>query len=544
MDNDDASKVQSVHSDLSAMKLERSVFEAQWNEIVDFMLPRHGGFGRTRDPGKTNTSRMFDSTAPLALRNFTAAMASMITPKTQQWHRLATTHEDLADNPNVRAYLDQVTNILFAVRYRWRAGFDPQIGAAYQGLGAFGNGVVMIDEHVGHGIRYRNIPLSNFWFVEDEAGIVDKGIAKWELTARQAGQKFGLDKLPESLKNAYEKNPEMKAEFYHCVRPRADRDPSKLDSRNMQFESLWVCDNKIVQESGFRTFPFAVGRFYIDTDSQYGGSPGEDELPTVRTVNKMEKTMLRGAQKAVDPPLLLAEDGSLEGFDLRSGRLNWGGLDDQGREMVKPLQLGNNLQLGIAYADQKRAGINQGFYVTLFQILVEAPTMTATEVLQRAQEKGILLAPTMGRVQTEMLGPMIERELAICASVPGLLPPMPPELIEAGGEVTIEYDSPLNRAMRASEGTAVLQWIQQVGAVAQFDQRALKVVNGEEVARGLAEISGVPVKYMNTEDQVAQMDAAAAQQAQLQQVLDAAPVAAGAAKDLASAAATSQAAGV
>ena len=39
--------------------------------------------------------------------------------------------------------------------------------------------------------------------------------------------------------------------------------------------------------------------------------------------------------------------------------------------------------------------------------------MTATEVLERAREKGALLAPTMGRQQSEALGPMIEREIDI-----------------------------------------------------------------------------------------------------------------------------------
>jgi hypothetical protein len=121
---------------------------------------------------------------------------------------------------------------------------------------------------------------------------------------------------------------------------------------------------------------------------------------------------------------------------------------------------------------------------------------------------------------------------------------MPPELIEAGASVNIEYDSPLNKAMRASEGAAVLQWVQQVATVAQLDPTALKVINGQEVARGLADISGVPVKYLVTADQVAQQQAQEAQTAQLTNILNAAPQAASAAKDLAAASQMSGAPGI
>lgn len=541
---DEKDLVSSVHNDLIEMKTYRATFEATWNEIVDFMMPRMNGFNRKPEPGKQRNHRIFDSTAPLALRNFQAAIDSMITPHTQVWHRLAVDGGDLEDNENVRAYLDAVVKKLFAVRYAWRSGFTTQIGQSYQSLGLFGNGPLMIEEVKGEGIRYRARPLNRFYFVENAAGFVDKSCDCWTLTARQAMQKWGRSKLPVHMVNAYDRNPEAKFDFVHRVQPRADRVAGRLDAMNMAFESVWVWNGELIDQSGFRTYPYAVGRFYVDSETQYGGSPAEDALPDIKMVNEMEKTIIRGAQKAVDPPLLLTEDGVLEGFDLRSGALNHGGLDNSGNQLVKPLQLGENIQAGTAYADSKRATINTGFYVTLFQILTEAPQMTATEVLERAQEKGILLAPTMGRVQTEMLGQMIERELDICGHAPGVLPPMPPELVEAGASVNIVYDSPLNKAMRASEGTAVLQWVQQVATVAQLDPTAIKVVNGQEVARGLADIGGVPVKYLVTEDQIAAQQAQEAQTAQLTNILNAAPQAASAAKDLAAAAQMSGAPGV
>ena len=57
----------------------------------------------------------------------------------------------------------------------------------------------------------------------------------------------------------------------------------------------------------------------------------------------------------------------------------------------------------------QRAAVNDALYIRLFQILVQNPQMTATEVVERTNEKGILLAPTVGRQQSEYLGPLIDR---------------------------------------------------------------------------------------------------------------------------------------
>ncbi|ARL48209.1 hypothetical protein BOC50_36460 [Burkholderia pseudomallei] len=549
MTNDDAKILQALNADHGRMKEKRQSYEAVWNDVIDFLMPRLDKFGQLPRPdsekGRERSQKMFDSTAPLALRNFVAAMDSMITPATQEWHRLKTGDEALNEIASVKAYLQAVVRTLFAVRYRWQGGFVTQMGATYQSIGLFGPGALMIEHDVGKGIVYRNVPMQRLWFAENNAGLIDKTHVQWELTLRQAAQRFGRENLSPSMQSALERDPEKSAIFYHAVEPRTDRDPRKLDGRNMQFASYWLDEgrDRIVQNSGFRTFPFAIGRFYVGTADVYGGSPAYDAMPDIRMANDMAKTNIRGAQKLVDPPLLASEDGVLEGFDLRSGSLNWGGLNEKGEEMVKPLLTGKQAQIGIEFAQDTRQTINQWFYVTLFQILVDSGDMTATEVLQRAQEKGVLLAPTLGRTQSELLGPMIAREVDILAEA-GQLPQMPQELIDAGADVDIDYDSPLNKAMRAGASAATLQWLQQLGVVSQFDPAAAKVPNGARIARLLADSGGVPVEAMNTDEELQAQQAAEAQAQQMQQMLAAAPVAAGAIKDLTDASTAAQTARV
>lgn len=540
MQNADVDLVREILANHEAMKQARRSFESQWDEVISTVLPRYRKFSQdsNSNPGEKRTQEIYDSTPMLALRHFAAAMDSMITPRTQRWHKLTVSDENLRESPAVRQYLEQVTNILFAQRYQWRANFASQSGESYISHGSFGAGGLMIDDVLGQGIRYRNLRLNRLWFSEDASGVVDKAHIAWSLTARQAAQRWGAKNLPLSIQNAIDNNDlERQFQFLHAIRPRHDRDFGLVGSRNMPIQSVWIAmdaGNEIVEHSGYRVFPLAIGRFYAADDSAYGYSPAMEALPDVRMLNRIEKTNIKSAQKAVDPPLILADDGALESFDLRSGALNFGYLNERGEQLIKPLDLGKNVPMGINYADQKREAVNLAFYVTLFQILVDNHQMTATEVLQRAQEKGILLGPTMGRIQSEQLGSLITREIDILSNA-GVLPPMPPELEEIGGTIDIEYDSPLNQAMRAEAGANLLRAAEASSPFLQVDPSAARILNVPKIIRRIFDVFSAPTDSLRTDEEVEDIDRNDAEQQQAAQILEAAPVAAGAAKDIAQA---------
>jgi hypothetical protein len=533
------SRVADIIREHEQMVSDRGVWEEHWREIAERVLPRQDWFqASNKTPGEKRTEKVFDATAGLALERFAAAMESMLTPRTMRWHKLKVRNPAISDNKAIQAYLDEVTNILFQVRYNPKANFASQVHENYMSLGAFGTGAIFIDDVIGTGIRYRSIHLSEVYFCENYAGIIDKVHRKFEMTARQAAQRWGVDRLPEKVRAALEKQPETKFEFIHCVKPNDDMMPGRRDYRGMPYVSYYIStDGKsIISEGGFRTMPYAVSRYVTAPKEIYGRSPAMTVLPEIKMINEMSKTVIRAAHKIVDPPLLLQEDGVLQAFNARPGALNFGGVNERGEQMVQPLQTGARVDIGMDMMEQRRKVINDAFLITLFQILVESPNMTATEAMLRAQEKGALLAPTMGRQQSEMLGPMIERELDILATA-GVLPPMPDELAQMGGDVEIEYVSPLNRAQRAEEGVAILRTLESVTPLAQIDPSVMMIFNPEMIARELSEINGVPAKVLRSREEIEAMKMEQAQMAEAQQLLQAAPVVANSAKALAETAA-------
>lgn len=512
---------------LGDMVSARAVLDSQCAEIAARVRPWLQGFQRQILPGQKQTAEIFDSTAILALDRYQAAMESMLTPRTQRWHGLKPIDHALSEDAEVRAYTDEVTRILFAVRYSPRANFASQANEVYGSVGAFSAGVLFIDDAIGRGIRYRNIPFYEVYFEEDHQGLVDTVYRKFKLSARQAVQRFGKE-VPEDITKAIEKNPEQPFDFIHAVMPRADIDVHRNGYKGWPIASCYVsvAGKKVVSEGGYATMPYAIARLEAP--------PAMVILPEIKMLNEMSKTVIRAATLAVDPPLLMQEDGALQAFSMRPGSHNFGGVDDRGQVLVHALKSEARVDIGLEMMDQRRRVINDAFLVTLFQILVEQPQMTATEAMLRAQEKGALLAPTMGRQQSEFLGPLVEREIDILARA-GVLPPMPDALRRAGGDVSIEYTSPLNLAQRSADGVAILRTLEAVAPLAQADPAVLMVFDIPAMARELAEINGVPSKVLRSKGDVAKMKSQADQAAQMQQLLAAAPVAASAAKDMASA---------
>jgi hypothetical protein len=517
------------------LKSNRGNWETHWEEVASRVMPNYSSsFIGANAPGTKRNQEMFDATAAMACTKFAAAMESMLTPRNQRWHRLIAMDKTLNRNRQAREWFEDVTDILFRMRYAPQANFASNQHEIYMGLGAFGTGCMFTDalkDRNGKtvGTRYRAIHLGEIQFAENHQGIIDTAIRKFTYTVRQAMQAFGKDALGPKLVEQAEANPDREFEFLHCVMPREDFAPGRLDAKGMEFASYYICttDKKVVQESGYHTFPYSISRYVLAPGEIYGRSPAMLALPDIKVLNEINKTTLKAGHRVVDPVLLAHDDGVLDSFSLKPGAINYGGVSADGRPLVHALPTGN-LAFAKELTAEKRESINDAFLVTLFQILVDTPQMTATEVLERAREKGALLSPTMGRQQSEGLGPLIHRELDILARA-GLLPPLPPVLKSAmGADYDVVYDSPLSRAQRAEEAAGTMRTVEfAVNIAAQTqDPSVLDNFNWDVIVPEVADINGMPIKYLNTMDKIMQLRQGRDQDKQAAQITQALPGAA------------------
>jgi len=527
--NESGDLAQTLLADFQKLKGGRLNWDSHWKEIAERVWPMHRSQfesqGALGSKGDKRNQHIYDSTATQALNRFGAILDSLLTPRNQTWHRLKPSDRSLLNDRPTKLWFDEANAIAFKHRYAPNANFASQNQNVYQSLGAYGSGGMFIDKlDSTPGLRYKSVFLGELYFRENHQGIVDSVFRYYSMTARQAHQKFG-DALPDQLKSELRNNPDTSFWFVHAVVPREDRDTDRLDFKGMPFASYYISETgkKIVEEGGYNSFPYATPRYNQAPNEVYGRGPAMDALPAIKTLNEQKKTQLKAGHRAVDPVLLAYDDGVLDDFSLRPGSVNYGGVDSNGRALVQTLKTGA-YNIGLDMMDAERQVINDIFLVNLFQILVENPQMTATEVVERSKEKGMLLAPTVGRQQSEYLGPMIERELDVLQEQ-GLLPEMPPALLEAAGEYQIEYDSPLSRAQQAEEVSGIMRSLEftlQVVNITQ-DPSVMDFYDFDQIIPAVNDRQGVPAKWMRAIDEVEQIRQGRAEQQAQQQAVEAAP---------------------
>ncbi len=524
--------------DWEYLSSDRGTWESHWDEISRRMLPMHANQFLSRQmtmlQGDKRNQEILDATAVLALKRFAAILDSLLTPRNSFWHQLKPSDKTLLKDKNTMDWFTKVNTILFEQRYSPTANFSAQNQMQYSSLGAYGTGALFIDDLVlsngikAKGLRYRNAHLSEIYLQENHQGMIDRVCRYFTMTARQAYQKFG-DDCPEVICTAAKEKPETTFYFLHWVCPNIDRDPDRIDYKGMAYASYYVSiqGKKVLATGGYSTFPYSISRYEQAPQEAYGRSPAMDVLPAVKTLNKQKEALLKQGQLATDPVLLVHDDGIMDGASVESGSYISGAISADGRVLVQPLPTGR-IDIGKELMDDERATINDAFLVTLFQILTETPEMTATEVMERTREKGILLAPTIGRQQSEYLGPMVDRELDIL-SRQGALPPMPAFLRDAEGDYKIEYDSPISRAQKAEWAAGASRTIEVLLNVAQITQDPSKLfyINWDQAAPEMAEIYGTPTTWINTPEAVQKLKQQMAEQQKIQNMIDAAPAVAG-----------------
>jgi len=515
----------------------RGNWNTHWTEIAQRIFPMESwlfqNFSQLNAQGDKRNFEVYDSTGILALQRFGAILDSLLTPRDQFWHQIKPSDDQLLKDKPTRLWFERVNNILFEERYAPTSNFAAQNQGQYLSLGAYGTGVLFIDRLAGQrALRYKHAHLSENYLQENHQGLIDRNCRHFMMTARQAVQMFG-DDCPENITSVYKQFPERQFYFLHWVRPNDDRDIQRKDFKGMPYSSYYVSieGRKIVARGGYTSFPYAISRYYQAPNEAYGRSIAMDVLPTLKTLNEQKKTMLKQGHRVVDPVLLAHDDSVIDGFSLAPGAINAGGISSDGRMLIQPLPTGN-IQAGKEIMEEERQLINDSFLVNLFQILTESPQMTATEVLEKTREKGILLAPTIGRQQSEYLGPMIDRELDLLSQMNGKLPPHTPAMRKARGEYKIVYDSPITRTQKAEWAAGAQRTVQTLMELVQAtqDPSYLDYIDFDAAAPIIAAINGTPASWIRSADDVKKIHAQRQKAAQMQAAVQAAPAVAGALK--------------
>ena len=499
---------------LNQMENARGTWEDHWQEILDYVMPRKADVTTHRTKGEKRSEILFDSTAITASNLLAASLQGTLTSPSLQWFSIKVRSEELMRDREVQLWLEDSAQRMYNLFNE--SNFNTEVHEMYLDLVTIGTGALFAEEgskgFEESKIHFNTMHIAEYYIQENTSGYVDTLYRKYKLSARQAVQEFGEDNLGEKVLKAAKEKPDKMFNFIHAVEPLEDYERAMgKGATKLPFHSCHVCeeDKMVVRAGGYNEFPYLVPRWSKATGEIFGRSPSYNALPDIKTLNTAVEIGLKAWAKAIDPPLLVQDDGVIGKVRMTPGGITVVRND----AAIKPLQIGSNWQITDLKENQLRTAIRQAYYSDQLQ-LQDGPQMTATEVQVRYELMQRLLGPTLGRFQSEFLNPLIERVFGIMFRAGGFLPA--PEIIE-GQSIDVEYVGPLARSQRMEEATAVERLYQLAMQIVQLDPNIMDVIDHDKAIRARAGLLGVPKSVLRGEGEVAELREARAQQQQMQQ---------------------------
>ncbi len=505
------------------LEVDRKNFEAVWQEIIDFCLPRRADIYGNPIAGTKRGSRIYDSTPNKSLMRLASALNSMLTNPASKWFGLHV--PGMEDNKEVDEWLEDVRDAV--ARELSNSNFYSEAHELYLDLASLGTAIMYIAESSNpeRALYFNTMHLREGFVSENSEGEIDTLFRRYDRTCRQLVEEFGESALPKIVKEKYEK-PETTDEIQqvlHIVMPRDDYQmsdtPDPPNKKKFASITIHISTTHVIKESGYDQFPFVTPRWLKSSGEMYGRSPAWDALADIKTLNAMEKTMLRMGQKMADPPVQMPDEGYTRTADLRPSGVNYYRSTMSQYDRIEPINLGGNMPLARDMLEDKRTAIKDAFFDNNLH-LIDKREMTAQEVSQRSQENMRVLGPTFSRLEHEYLEGVVERTIPILKKKN--LIPDPPDSIR-DKDLKVRFISPIAKAQRMHEVQAIEHTVRVAAEASQQTEKPeiLDNIDFDKAINLVADLNGTPPEVMRGTDEIEKIrgdraaDAAKAQESQM-----------------------------
>lgn len=483
----------------------RRLYEVVWQSIADLMIPRKNDIIVRKAPGVIRTQELFESTAIFAGELLAASLHGTLTSSYNPWFSLILDNPDLAENSDVKKWLEVCKEDLRLCFNR--SNFAQESHEGYLDLVYFGTMCLLFEDRKDEGMpgefRFTAVQSQNYAVAEDAMGRVNTVFRSIPLSKAAI-----LERWYDVVKDMPNFNPSGKGrdldtlcEVIHCIVPRDVKRPTLINPEYMGLYFLAKEKVKLGEAQPFHEFPALVPRWTKISGEVYGRGRGHTALPDVKSINKLVELELRALGKSIDPPM-----GAVGGDVIGHPKLQRGGVSTvRSKDSLFPLMQGLNYQPVNLKVEELREAIKKMFYADQLQMPTDNPQMTATEANIRYELMQRILGPTLGRLESEFLEPLIARAFAIRMRA-NKLPPIPEILLankKSKPAINVGYQGPLARAQRASEVGSVQQLIQVAEPILAVKPDLLDNVDMDGLFAHTADILGVPAQYIKSKDDVA-----------------------------------------
>ncbi len=461
----------------------RRPHESLWQDCYDHVLPPAAGGGPA----------LFDATAADAAEQLAASLLAELAPPWSRWFGLAPAR-GIGDTPEGAAAARALEAAAETLQgHLDRSNFALELHQAFLDLVIAGTGVLLVEEAPpgeASALRFAAVPLREAVLEEGASGRLDTVFRTARLSAAAIRARFPAALLPRGVEaEARDAAGDGEEEPRHPVLEAVWPDAARHGYRYAAVLALpGEAAPTLLAEGRFADSPFIAFRWLKAPGETYGRGPVAKALPDIRTANKVVELVLKNASIAATGIWQAEDDGVLNPATVR---LVPGAIIPKapGSSGLTPLAAPGDFDVSQLVLEDLRARIRRALLADRIGAMARDARMTATEVIERSAEAARLLGATYGRLQAELLTPLVARCLAILRR----RGEVPPVLLD-GREVRLRYASPLAQVQGRADAANTLLFLQAV--------RGLGAAGGAQVdaaaaARWLARTLGAPAEILH-----------------------------------------------
>jgi len=472
-------------------KERRRLWESHWNECYDYALPLRS----TRNqPGAKTADKLFDGTAPDAVDQLAASLLANLTPPWSKWIGLMV-GPDVQDE-DIEAVTPKLDHIAETLQFHFdRSNFTIEIHQCFLDLVTAGTACLMLEESPlgeASAFQFTAVPLFDVVFEDSAAGRLDGTLRRLELTPRELKKRYPSAPSLGLENNTSHNKEDIRISVIEAVIP---------DDKGFAYMAVAeptggiLNDVTMLAEGRFESSPFINFRWLKAPGEIYGRSPVMKALPDIKTANKVVELILKNASIAVTGIWMAEDDGVLNPANIK---LVPGAIIPKavGSKGLIPLESPAKLDTSNIVLGDMRDRIRSALVVDKLGRVVGGK-MSATEVLERASDTARALGATYGRLQSELLTPLVERAMSILRRR-GEIPPITLD----GRTIDIDYRSPLARRQAKEDAQNTIMWI---STIRDLGPQASSIIDAKRTARWLARAFSVPDDLLLSDEDAAKV---------------------------------------
>ena len=486
----------------------------QWTstfeECYELALPQRESFYQ-ETTGRRRTDHIFDETAVVGVQEFASRLQSGIVPNYARWAEfIAGSEIPKEDQKEVNLLLDQVTEYVFEVLQN--SNFSQEVHETFLDI-ALGTGVLLIEEgDAVQPIRFKAIPLPQVCLTSGYDDKVDAVYRTRKMKLKELTFAYATPIYNDKMAMDLEANPDKEITIIEVVY----RDYSKTKEEVNIFCAIAKdYEHKIYEEEykGLGSNPYITYRWSKCAGETYGRGPLQFALPAIKTANLVTELILENAQMSISGMYQVEDDGviNVDNIALIPGTVIPKAAGSAG---LQPIAQAGNFNVSDLVLRDMRSNIKKALYNDMLGNPNEKTPMSATEVAERQADLSRQIGAAFGRLQAEMVNPVLQRVIYILKKQGRIEIPT-----INGREVQIKSSSPLAQAQHQADVANIDRFLAMIqGRVGPELINIL--IKQDEVAKYVAKKLGIPEELIRSQEEMQQ---AIAQMQQMQQAAQGAP---------------------